>query len=107
MIDKDLQQKQKSLKKQIELLKLKLSYEIKIKELKKNLDSLKMKYAKKSKSISGKSSKPKDIKSKIFTKKNAVIGSTGLAGLAGLVALYKLYKSTQPVPIVEPIIQME
>src|SRR6476620_3397986 len=97
MVDKSLiQRKRKSLQKQIELLKLKLSYEKKIKELKRNLDSLKAKYQSKSKRLSGKT-QSKQVSSKtksntIFTKKNAAIG-TAAGGLATAALLYKIYKA--------------
>lgn len=96
MVDKSLiQRKRKSLQKQIELLKLKLSYEKKIKELKRNLDSVKAKYQNKSKRLSGKT-RSKQVSSKtksntIFTKKNAAIGTAG--GLATAALLYKIYKA--------------
>jgi hypothetical protein len=87
-----IKKKQKSLQKQIELLKLRLSYEKKIKELKKHLNSVKAKYLVKSKSISGKKASKKVISNvkpaKLLTKKNAAIG---VAGLAALPLLYRLY----------------
>lgn len=119
MVDKSLKRKRKSLQKQIELLRLRLSYEKKIKDLKRNLDSVKAKYKSKSKSLSGKttSKKVSEKSNKILTKKNAAIGATGLATAALLYKLYKAYNNPSQVavdsvsgtntPQGSPILQMQ